>query len=94
MPVFRIWSADRTIKKSVVCIPEVEALKKKGKIHYYLISVYVIYISIYTYKYIYGDSSILFINQLFPLNSNRKTLFRSKGDDSQLSAREMWNRGG
>ncbi len=31
MPIFRVWSADRTIKKTVVSTPEIEALKKKGK---------------------------------------------------------------
>lgn len=31
MPIFRVWSADRTIKKAVVSTPEIETLKNKGK---------------------------------------------------------------
>ncbi len=29
MPIFCVWNADRTIKKTVVSTPEIEALKKK-----------------------------------------------------------------
>ncbi len=31
MPIFRVWSADRTIKKTVVSSADTEALKTKGK---------------------------------------------------------------